>query len=475
MTSPGKYSSLCLRAIACFVGVIFSSAAVEGQSAQSPNFIVILTDDLGWTSLSSRSDKGLATSRSDYHVTSNLDQLSARGMRFSRSYSADPICSPSRRSLQFGQTSIRQGDDEFARKYATGKLRVASIPEVLKKIDDKYTAAHFGKWDLRAGITPEDLGYDVSDGDTGNSEGNRFVDKEDKWLKKYLLENPKQMDSLTARAIHFISTKSQAKQPFYLQVSHYATHLNFETRPETFGKVDRMPKGTVHHNAAWAGMIYDLDDCIGHLIDTLDSLGLSDNTFIFFMSDNGGVEFIPVVSNRLEHPASFDKPMRNTPLRGGKWTLYEGGIRVPFFVVGPGIASRSYSEVPVVGWDLLPTIRELAGGKQWVDDRIDGGSLAQVLKSGGLGKVGRPSEDFYFHRFHEGYPHSAVIRGDYKLIHFWKTNRTELYNLKKDIGETVDLSGSQPERLAKLKDALFTYIKRNNEALATKYLEKGHR
>jgi arylsulfatase A len=455
-------------AIACSGGMALWPHTVSAQEARGPNIILILTDDLGWTSLSSPSDPSIPASRSDYHLTPNLNKLAARGMRFSRGYASDPICSPSRRSLQFGQTSIRQGEDEFVRAYAGGGARNPSIPEALKRIDKRYRAAHFGKWDLRANLAPSELGYDVSDGDTGNAEGNAFQDKDDKWLKKYLLENPKQMDSLTSRAIRFMGNNTQT--PFYLQVSHYATHLNFETKPKTFTEFERRPSGSVHSNAAWAGMLHDLDACIGRLIHALDSLGLTENTYVFFTSDNGGVEFIPVVTNRLAHPSTFTVPMRNSPLRGGKWTLYEGGIRVPFFVAGPGIQNETYSDVPVVGWDLLPTFQELAGGALQEADQLDGGSFASVLRNRGKGRVVRQSENFYFHRFHNGYPHSAMIRGDYKLIHFWKTNTSELYNLREDVGEMLDISDGYPHIVAEMKEELFTYLRQNNLSLTQQYL-----
>jgi arylsulfatase A-like enzyme len=160
--------------------------------------------------------------------------------------------------------------------------------------------------------------------------------------------------------------------------------------------------------------------------------------------------------------------MRNYPLRGGKWTLYEGGIRVPFIVRGPGIKAGIQSDVPVAGWDLLPTINELAGNKQKIPG-IDGGSLVSVLKNGGQGKVERPSADFYFHRYNNGYPHSAIIAGDYKLIKFWKTKKTELYNIKNDLGETNDISKLETSKVTELDGKLMKYINEVNPQLAKRY------
>ncbi len=450
---------------------VFSAA---GQTPGRPNIILVLTDDLGWSSLSSAMDRRMAGAVSDYHETPAIDQMAKEGMRFSRGYAPDPICTPSRRSIQFGQTSLRQGDEEFAGSYRDPAARPRSIPETLKSIDPAYAAAHFGKWDLRAGITPGDLGYDESDGDTGNRDGDSSQDRGEKWLKEYIHGNPKQTDSLTARAIRFMTKQSGAHKPFYLQVSHYATHVNFETKPATYSRFAGKKKGVKHDNTAWAGMIYDLDASIGRLLGALDSLGLSDNTFVFLMADNGGVEFIPPVSNRLDPPSAFSKPMRNAPLRGGKWTLYEGGIRVPFIVKGPGIKAGAQSDVPVAGWDLLPTFCELAGSDLTGRSGLDGGSFASLLKNAGKGKVTRPSDDFYFHRFHKSYSHSAVIAGSYKLIHFWKTRSTELYDLSEDPGEIHNIRDRESARAAAMEERLFSYIRKTNPGLTARYLDKNN-
>ena len=452
---------------ACLIMGLFSFTGLRAQQNTRPNIILILTDDLGWTSLSALMDQRLANSKSDYHETPAMEKMASQGMRFSRGYAPDPICTPSRRSIQFGQTSLRQGDEEFRGRYAEKSRRAASIPEVLKSIDPTYATAHFGKWDLRAGITPAQLGYDESDGDTGNRNGDFVDEREDKWNKKYLIENPKQVDSLTNRSVRFMARQVKQGNPFYLQISHYATHVNFETRAETYQKFVEKKKGKIHDHPAWAGMIRDLDASIGKVLDALDSLSISENTYVFFMADNGAVEYIPPVSNRLDHPDVFEKPMRNSPLRGGKWTLYEGGIRVPFIVKGPGIKPGSQSDEPVAGWDLLPTFCELAGGN--VDQSRDGGSFASLLTNGGKGKIRRSENAFYFHRFHNTYPHSAIMVGDFKLIRFWKTGKVELYNLANDPGEKNDLYKSDSKRAKQLEDRLYSYMRRVNPSLANLY------
>ena len=439
------------------------------QSVNRPNVILILVDDLGWSCFSSKSDQSINDSKSDFHETPNIDKLASQSIRFTRGY-ADPICTPTRRSIQYGQSSIRQGDESFPAIYQPAVSTSQTIPQVLKAFDSRYRAAHFGKWDLRAKILPEQVGYDESDGDTGNKNGDIVKDKEEKWTQYYLTGNPKQMDSITVRSIRFMDQQVQTKTPFYLQVSHYATHVNTETNQVSYEKFLAKEKGKKHDNPSWAGMINDLDASIGSLLKEVDRLGIAENTYIFLMADNGAVEFIPPVNNRLDPPSSFDHLMRNYPLRGGKWTLYEGGIRVPFMIRGPGIKAGIQTDVPAIVWDLLPTINELVGNNKLPNSKIDGGSLVPLIKNQGQGKVVRAAEDLYFHRYNNGYPHSAIISGDYKLIKFWKTQKIELYNIKADLGEVNEISKQEPVLAKELEKKLMNYLTNVHPELTKRYL-----
>jgi arylsulfatase A len=445
------------------------SSSTRPPQALPPNIIFILTDDQGWTSLSSRMQNDVSESASDYYETPNLDRFARAGMRFTRGYAPAAICSPTRRSIQFGQTPIRQGNEEFPARYKPGGKAPRSIPQVLKGIDSRYKAAHLGKWDFRAEILPEQVGYDLSDGDTRNGNGNLVQVKGDKWDEHYLTEDPKKINTLTERAIEFMQKQTSAQVPFYLQLSHYATHVNMETKQATLDYFTKKKEGKRHTNPAWAGMLFDLDAGIGEILDQVAKLGIADNTYIFMMADNGATEFLPPVKNRLDHPSQFKEPMRNYPLRGGKWVLYEGGIRVPFMVMGPGIKAGSQSEVPVIGWDLLPTFAELAGGTSTLEKDRDGGSFFTLLKNEGKGTVNRPTKDFFFHRYNTGYPHSAIIAGNDKLVRFWKTGKTELYDLAQDRGELTDLAKKNPAKVKELDARLWNYIKQHNPGLLTAY------
>lgn len=402
-------------------------------------------------------DERVSNSRSDFHETPNLERLAKAGMRFTSGYSPAAICCPTRRSIQFGQTSTRQGDERFRRDYDPVMHPRLTIPRLLKSVDARYRTAHYGKWDLRADIFPEDLGYDESDGNTGNKHGDVSTDKATKFTAHYLNNDPKRIETLTARSLNFIRRNHAAGNPFYLQLSHYATHVDIQTKPESYAKYAAKKKGVIHSHPAWAGMQENLDDGIGQVLDLIDELGIADNTYVIFMSDNGGVEFIPPVRNKMDPPSALKVPARNHPLRGGKWVLYEGGIRVPFIVNGPGIKPGVQCDVPVVGWDIFPTIAELAGFSGSLPGDLDGGSFRELLETGNA-TVKRPGAGLIFHRYTASYPHSAIRVGDFKLVKIWKSQKLELYNLKEDLGETTDLAGKFPEKTRDLHVQLTKYL-----------------
>lgn len=428
-----------------------------------PNFILILTDDHGWTSTSSRMDKALPTSASDYQETPHIDRLAKAGMRFSQGYAPAAICTPSRRSILFGQTHFRMGpDDEFGIRYDPHEKAFLTIPLMLKQTDARYRTAHFGKWHMKTGdYSPEDFGFDQSDGRTSNGDGSIWENKEDKWKKTFLVEAPKGIDRLTGRGASFIRRNVQSGNPFFLQISHYATHVDIQTKPETYDRFSNKPRGRTHDHPGYAGMLADLDSGIGVILDEVERLGIADHTYILIMADNGGVEFIPPVGNKLAPPGTSGRPSRNDPLRGGKWVLYEGGVRVPFIMKGPGILADSQSDVPVIGYDLLPTIAELAGYQKAMPAYVDGGSFAGLLDDG-LGAVSRPTDALIHHRY-ASYLHSSIRVGDYKLLKFWHDHSNhaagiELFDLSKDLGETNDLAKKMPAKAKALERQLLDYI-----------------
>jgi arylsulfatase A-like enzyme len=357
------------------------------------------------------------------------------------------------------------GKKDFPEKYNPDNQKWLTIPWMLKSIDLNYRTAHYGKWDIRADLSPENFGYDESDGDTRNDNGDRITDKSKKFTEVLITGDPKRTVSLTRRALNFMQRQVSSGHPFYMQVSYYATHVDLETKKDTYQKYLNKKKGTIQKNAGFAGMLQDMDTGIGEILDLVQQLGIADDTYIFFLTDNGGVESFPPPHARykLDRGKTY-----NYPLRGGKWTTYEGGIRVPFIVEGPGISPHSYCHIPVREFDILPTISDLAGNNWKLPGYIDGGSLRPLFKDPEEGKVVRPKEDFYFHRFTNSYLHSAIIEGDYKLLIRWSTskgfkeNKVELYNLKNDVGENDDLSAKMPEKVSALKRKLISYLEKEN-------------
>ncbi|MCP4816184.1 MAG: sulfatase-like hydrolase/transferase, partial [Planctomycetaceae bacterium] len=186
----------------------------------------------------------------------------------------------------------------------------------------------------------------------------------------------------------------------------------------------------------------DLDTGIGLLIKKVKSLGLLDNTYIFFLSDNGGRNTLPK-SPRQKVP-------RNAPLRDGKGSVYEGGVRVPFVVLGPDIKAGSVSHVPVTGLDIMPTLATLAGYAQPLPPNVDGGSIVNVLRQEGEGTVKRLNPYFIFHQAVSRDAETSLRLGNYKLVKTWRKKRLELFDLARDLGERNDLSLEMPEKTAEL-------------------------
>ena len=418
----------------------------------SPNFILILADDQGWNGTSVKMMDNESGSKSDYFETPNLELLAERGMRFSDAYSSAPVCAPSRYSIQFGKTPARlslirvgMNTDHIDHDGFT------SVPKALKKINSQYITAHFGKWGM--GSNPSVFGYDVSDGPTKNKDGN-FDNNRSQW-EHVFKKDPKNIFSLTDRAIEFIDSSKAEEKPFYLQISHYAVHSNVESKEKSYTKFKEKPKGAQQKDLGFAAMTFDLDDGLGRLLKKINELGIEDNTYIIYMSDNGSVPNIP---GAKKYEKSY-----NFPLSKGKWDAYEGGVRVPLIVSGPGIKYGTESATPVSGTDLLPTLIELAGNKTIPLTEIDGGSFASILLNKKNQQINRAVDGIFFHvPYKNGIalkrPHSAVRKGDYKLIKFQDDKSILLFNLIKDKMEQLNLANLQPEKAKELEKILDSYL-----------------
>ena len=374
------------------LGVTLLLSLATSGLAKSPNIILILTDDQGWNNTEIPMMPSRVDTRSDYYLTPNFKRLADAGMIFSQAYAPHPVCSPSRHAIQFGMTPAKLKKTSNRAVNYPEPFLVRSIPQVLKSIDPAYRAAHFGKWHMHH--HPAALGYDASDGRTGNHTARQLSTNQTKFWPH---DDPKRSVSLTDNAVQFIRHQAHAGMPFYLQVSHYAIHLSAEAKPATLARHKARMPGKVHTAYWYAAMIDDLDHAVGHILDVLDELKLTHETYVFLTSDNGGT--------------ARQYPHFNRPLRAGKGSYYEGGLRVPFLVAGPGIKAGVYSAVPVVGYDLLPTFASLAGLEEKLPGGIEGGSIKPVLFDAGEGVVRRHRAGLHFYR-----PlNSVLIRDGYKL------------------------------------------------------------
>jgi arylsulfatase A len=433
--------------------------AGNSKKPESPNIILILADDMGWSQVSKPVHPGVPESFSSYLNTPNIDRLGDSGIRFTSGYSPAPLCTPTRRSILCGTTTARSGT-EFKSNFVPSDH--ITIPKALKIANRNYLCAHFGKWGENMISSPEECGYDASDGHTGNITGGMPVSlgaSTNNHLEgpPFFIDNkdPKLTFSVTESAIDFMQHAIAQDKPFYIQLSYYAVHLSIVCREETLEKYRKKGIPDRMYPQAWVAMLDDLDQGIGLLLDALDELGVSENTYVFFTSDNGSQENVMPGKNPNALPMNF-------PLTGSKQRLNEGGIRVPFYVRGPGIKAGSYCHIPVSGYDFLPTFYDLAGGKKPLSDEIDGGSICFLFHNTEDRIVKRQADALIFHR--PRVLQSAVRQGDYKLFIKWNKNgeiqSRSLYNMSKSVveNENNDILEKSPEKADQLQKILLDHI-----------------
>jgi arylsulfatase A-like enzyme len=442
------------RSLITLFYLLFVKFLISQNSPENPNFIFILADDQGWNGTSVEMISGLKESKSDFYETPNIEKLAKKGVKFSYAYSSAPVCAPSRYSIQFGQSPARLKMIRVGMN--TNHIDHSSdftIPKQLKKINPNYKTAHYGKWGMDS--NPKILGYDKSDGATKNKQGGFNYDSNKLQWSNNFDEDPKKIFSITQRAIHFITKNHKNKNPFFLQISHYAIHSNLIMRKETFEKYNNKKAGEIHDNLGLASMTEDLDTSVGYILDKLKELGIDKNTYVIYSSDNGSV---PIIMPRKNYKKGY-----NYPLKRGKWDATEGGIRVPFIVSGPHIKPNSQAETPISFSDLLPTIIDLAGGKENLkNEKFDGGSFKQVLFNKSK-KIKRNFNGIVFHVPYENKialerAHSAIIVDKMKLIKFYDNNEIKLYNLKNDINENENLVFKRKKIAHNLELKLSNYL-----------------
>ena len=413
------------------------------QHNDKPNILFLLSDDQSWSGLSVAMHPDHPTSKSKVIETPNIAQLASQGMIFSRAYAPAPVCSPTRISLQTGKSPaqlhwtkaapVMTARDGLKLLPPTTDKNIAeseiTIAELLKQ--QGYTTAHYGKWHI-AGDGPNNHGYDESDGDTGNKDA-----------IPHTPPNPVDIFGMGKRAMNFMERSVSAKKPFFIQMSYHALHHPENADPVLVKKYQSLmanDKGNAKtKESGRAALAEDLDRGVGILMKKLDALGISKNTYVVYMSDNGSG------GNKL--------------LKGGKGSLWEGGIRVPLIIRGPGIKAGSIKNQAIVGYDLFPTFYHLAGGSQTLPNGVEGGNISPLLH-GDIESITRPANNLVFHfpHYQGDTPHSVIYQDNFKLIYFYESNRSQLFDIEKDISETADLSLKKPELsenlLARLKGHL---------------------
>lgn len=443
-------------------------AGRAGLADGKPNVIFLLTDDQGWADRSSPADPAHTNACRTFFLTPNIDRLSRQSMNFTSGYAPAPVCTPTRRSIQFGMTPARIRGTEFKSEFdPAGKL---SLPQMIKKSAPSYVCAHFGKWgESMIGLggefddprgEPKNLGYDVSDGYTGNVHGS--CDPKTKFKLTADDSDPKRIFSMTMKGLAFLKERAADAKPFYLQMSYFAIHRSPEARQATIdkfaGKGD--PRGG-EYTLNLPPVLSDLDTGIGLLLDAVRDLGLEENTYIFFGSDNGGALPVKVAADQP------GLPNRNAPLSEGKGTIREGGVRVPVMACGPGVPKNVFCHTPVVLYDVYATVHDLIGAKEPLPGCIEGASIRDAMLKGDGGAVERRTPGLVFHLPKRVHPHSALRSGDYKAFVYWKNKeweirRVELYDLSSDIGEKIDLSARMPDKAKAMAETLTAYLKAAN-------------
>ena len=422
--------------------VLIAALVVVGiaRAAAPPNLLVILADDMGWH------DVGFAGNR--VIETPHLDALAKHGTVFDQACASAPNCAPTRACLLTGLYTPRHGvytvvDERHMPGSPRHKVLAAesksdlpteqvTVAEILR--DGGYATGMVGMWNLGRGrrgpTTPEGQGFGFckQPKDIG-FDNDAYRDGRGRELGQVMVEE----------CVSFV--RSNNDKPWFLYFAPHAVHAPYDAKPELVEKYRR--KGA--SNPAHAATVEELDAALGTLFDALVEMGMDRNTLILFTSDNGG------------------EPGLVAPLRGSKGSLYQGGLRVPMVVAGPGVRPGARCETPVLSMDIFPTLLEYARITQ---AKYDGRSLRPLL----AGESGFSERDIFWHFpcYTGRYGPGSVIRsGNFKLIEFFESRTTELYDLSKDPGEAVDLANGDPDRAARLLAKLHAWQSATRAPLPT--------
>ncbi len=412
--------------------------------ASPPNILLILTDDLGW--------KDLSCYGSTFYETPNIDRMASQGMRFTDAYAAATVCSPTRAAVLTGKTPARLHITDFLsglefphaaltppewQRHFLPHAEV-TLAEMLKPAG--YQSFYFGKWHLGGPeYFPKTQGFDHSEAEGASG-----------WPAAYFYPWPavsnlegEEGDYLTDRITDVVidSLKQPHDRPFFIFLSYYTPHRPTQAKEEHIRKYEaKLTPDQVQRNPVNAGMIHSLDENVGRIMQSLNDLNLAENTVLIFASDNGG-----------NHYADIPQKTNNAPLREGKGASYEGAYRVPLIVRWPGnVPAGVETKEPVSSIDFFPTFQALAEQKPSSAQELDGTSLLPLL----LRQQPLERQALYWHypHYHNGgaSPHGIIRKGSFRLIEHFDGTPAELYDIERDIGETVNLARSMPEKSEEL-------------------------
>ena len=432
-----------------FILLLFIFSACQSQSAnniasEKPNVILIVIDDLGW--------KDLGLMGSDYYETPNVDQLSKDGMVFRQAYASAANCAPSRACMLSGMQSPRHGvytvSSSDRGKAKTRRLipitntkhlndDVYTLPDMFKA--NGYATGNFGKWHI--GNDPSNQGIDVNVGGSGQGSPGKGG-----YLSPYKIsniengpENEYLTDRLTDEAIQFV--EGHRSKPFFLYLPYYTVHTPIMAKPALLERFKSKPVSAGQDNPEYAAMVYSMDHNVGRLLRKVKELKLEKNTIILFTSDNGGIREIS----------------DQEPLRAGKGSYYEGGIRVPMIVKWPKEIKKGTScDTRITNLDFFPTFERIIKAKV-SSEHFDGVDISPLFSGRDI-----KERDLFWHFpiYLQAYnyktddgrdplfrtrPGSVMISGDWKLHEYYEDQKLELYNLSKDIGERNNLAESRPD------------------------------
>lgn len=454
-----RFATVCL-----LLPVLFAAVSVGAAQSTRPNIVLILADDLGWADV--------GCNGGDYVETPHIDELARTSVRFTQAYAPSPVCTPTRASMLTGKSPARlhmtvwseaAEDGPVDRKLLQGHS-LANLPLDEVTLAERLQAAGYltaliGKWHLGdADHAPETQGFDVNIGGTHWGAPTTFFwpyrgDQrfgEFRYVPHLEFGKPGEYltDRLTDEALRVIDHADG--RPFFLYLSHHAPHTPIEAKAEDVAYFKkRLEPGYHHQNPFYAAMIKSLDESVERVLEHLRSKRLDRNTIVIFASDNGG--YIAIDRKSGQRVPVTD----NHPLRSGKGSCYEGGLRVPMIVKWPGTTpAGAVSDEPVILTDLFQTLLAAASCPPPDPPPTDGMDLSELLRDP-AGRLDR--EALYFH-----YPHyyttttpvSAVRSGDWKLLEYFEDGRTELYNLAADPGETRDLADDMPDKVRTLQAKL---------------------